>query len=772
MQNPSKYAGTNYHRAGLSVDIIVEVGFEFDPADLSCTSDGGILIDPLTPQIIGGFAVNNIPQCTVASIPYFQIERGFTNTAQRNEELDNASWSKSLSAVSAATDPLGGATAWKLRSNNTKEGECYRTVASDGSSSYVVSVIAKKEVFNWIYPWVYFGFPAHFKTWFDLDTPAIGTTNAERSGIASLGDDWCLVWHRKTSTAAAAPLLVLVPTNADGVTTAGDGSSGIYLWRPMYIVSKVAHTPVLSAGADTTRAADVGHWDAADVPASFWSSPYRLRFAPHFTGDENETRYLLAVDANNYMAVNTAGRIIVVAGGVTVLTSSILRLSPYTAHYLDVDPTAGTILLNGGIVGEGKSQGIPWAWTPGDLYLGSDSAGANQIDALISPPLLTTTLEALETTVNSGYATVAPYTPTCVHFVGAGDWGYNAVGYRECLTKGHIQRVRQAGTLSRVKIYCSTKTGLAAFYIKVWRYNGATYDLVGISNECSGNLVTGSTTTFDLTTPITGVREGDYIGYRVESSDGTWNFKKNTALINTTTYYVNDATPGAVGYDWEAQLSVANTLLVIEAMMSPPYYVFIGDSIVSGTTVHNSFCNTGGAGSVDLDGHMSYFAGLATTRAYQNMGIGNQTSTQLAARFTTDVIDLKPKIVAINCGVNDIAGGVITKATFLANYTAMLAAAEADSNIEKVAVILILPWTAGSHAQNQSADDWNTDLVTLCGTYSKAIVVDARADVGKFHVGGDPGNLWDIKTEYDQDTVHYTSIGQDAIARAVIRDAE
>ena len=61
--------------------------------------------------------------------------------------------------------------------------------------------------------------------------------------------------------------------------------------------------------------------------------------------------------------------------------------------------------------------------------------------------------------------------------------------------------------------------------------------------------------------------------------------------------------------------------------------VFMGDSITQGW---------------DLE---KYFPG----KPYINRGISGQTSTQMLLRFRQDVIDLKPKVVVILAGTNDIA---------------------------------------------------------------------------------------------------------------------
>jgi lysophospholipase L1-like esterase len=63
--------------------------------------------------------------------------------------------------------------------------------------------------------------------------------------------------------------------------------------------------------------------------------------------------------------------------------------------------------------------------------------------------------------------------------------------------------------------------------------------------------------------------------------------------------------------------------------------VFIGDQITE-------FWGRGGR----------FFPG----RAYLNRGIGGQTSPQMLVRFRQDVIALKPQVVVIQAGTNDIAG--------------------------------------------------------------------------------------------------------------------
>jgi lysophospholipase L1-like esterase len=85
--------------------------------------------------------------------------------------------------------------------------------------------------------------------------------------------------------------------------------------------------------------------------------------------------------------------------------------------------------------------------------------------------------------------------------------------------------------------------------------------------------------------------------------------------------------------------------------------VFMGDSITDGWPI------------------AEYFPG----KPYVNRGIGGQTTPQMLIRFRPDVIDLKPKVVVILAGTNDIAGntGPMTVEQIEANYASMAELARA-----------------------------------------------------------------------------------------------
>jgi lysophospholipase L1-like esterase len=111
------------------------------------------------------------------------------------------------------------------------------------------------------------------------------------------------------------------------------------------------------------------------------------------------------------------------------------------------------------------------------------------------------------------------------------------------------------------------------------------------------------------------------------------------------------------------------------ALKTPPRVVFIGDSITESWV----------AGDPDL------FSDDVIGR-----GISGQTSPQILLRFFQDVIELRPQIVHIMAGTNDIAGntGRTTEQDFKNNISAMVDVARAHHI--QVALASILPATSFS----------------------------------------------------------------------------
>ena len=99
-----------------------------------------------------------------------------------------------------------------------------------------------------------------------------------------------------------------------------------------------------------------------------------------------------------------------------------------------------------------------------------------------------------------------------------------------------------------------------------------------------------------------------------------------------------------------SRYKAANAALT-EPRPGEPRVIFFGDSITDGWSLDR------------------YFPG----KGYINRGISGQTTSQMLVRFQQDVFSLKPAVVVILAGTNDIAGntGQISIQDIEANYSAL-----------------------------------------------------------------------------------------------------
>ena len=199
--------------------------------------------------------------------------------------------------------------------------------------------------------------------------------------------------------------------------------------------------------------------------------------------------------------------------------------------------------------------------------------------------------------------------------------------------------------------------------------------------------------------------------------------------------------------DWPAlsQYRQANTVLAGRTVDA----VFIGDSITE-------------------------FWGLADPDLFSggivNRGISGQTSPQILLRFMADVIALRPRIVHILCGGNDMAGntGPTTPQDYRNNVLAMIELARGHG----VQVILgaltpfnLISWNPAIgdlRARTAELNRWQNDLARERGL--------VRADY--FSVLADDEGL--LRPQFHRDGVHPTRAGYAAmrpVADRALREA-
>ena len=152
-------------------------------------------------------------------------------------------------------------------------------------------------------------------------------------------------------------------------------------------------------------------------------------------------------------------------------------------------------------------------------------------------------------------------------------------------------------------------------------------------------------------------------------------------------------------------------------------------------------------------------------KPYVNRGISGQTTPQMLLRFRQDVIDLKPKVVVILAGTNDIAGntGPSTPKMILDNIKSMAELARA--NDIKVIISSILPafdypWKPGLNPNEKIPA-----LNSLLKEYSET---NGHIYLDYFTAMADDRN--GLPKEYAHDEVHPTPEGY-AVMEPLVEEA-
>lgn len=105
-------------------------------------------------------------------------------------------------------------------------------------------------------------------------------------------------------------------------------------------------------------------------------------------------------------------------------------------------------------------------------------------------------------------------------------------------------------------------------------------------------------------------------------------------------------------------------------------------------------------GNSITEGWVSADPNFFNGRPYIGRGISGQTTPQMLVRFRQDVIDLKPKVVVILAGTNDIAGntGPATLEQIMSNLASMAELAKANGIkvvMSSILPVLDYPWKSG-----------------------------------------------------------------------------
>ncbi|MDR3367444.1 MAG: GDSL-type esterase/lipase family protein [Prevotellaceae bacterium] len=151
--------------------------------------------------------------------------------------------------------------------------------------------------------------------------------------------------------------------------------------------------------------------------------------------------------------------------------------------------------------------------------------------------------------------------------------------------------------------------------------------------------------------------------------------------------------------------------------------------------------------------------------SYLGRGIGGQTTPQMLSRFRADIVELKPQVVVINGGINDIAANSGTY-DFEFTFGSIRSMAEiAHANGIKVILTSVLPaaeipWRKEIPAVPAKIDQLNAAIKTYCAEKGFTYVDYYSRLVSKDSSKGLP-------EQYTMDGVHVTVAAYEVMEKIV-----
>lgn len=157
-----------------------------------------------------------------------------------------------------------------------------------------------------------------------------------------------------------------------------------------------------------------------------------------------------------------------------------------------------------------------------------------------------------------------------------------------------------------------------------------------------------------------------------------------------------------------------------------------------------------------------YWAEFFQGKPYINRGIAGQTTPQMLVRFRKDVIDLKPKVVVILAGINDITGmtGPTTNPMIEDNLSSMVEIAQANGI--RVVLSTVLPcYNIVGRTDLHPAER----VLALNAWIKKFATEKGCVYLDYFSKLADENN--GLKTDFTKDGVHPNKAGYDIMAPLV-----
>lgn len=316
------------------------------------------------------------------------VEEARTNLALQSSTYTDATWAKAQSTATAAAAlaPSGATDGTALLETATTGVHNFnQPLSTTNATAYTLSIYAKPNGRNFLQIFFFstgFG-TAHFAN-FDLSLGVLGTAGGSATAtMAPAGNGWyrCSITCTATATSASSGYgfsTIISAAAARNASHAGSTSAGLYCWHAQCEAGSFATSPIPTASAAVTRAADVcsmptGSWFSASEGtlyaegASFGSQSVLRALAEVGDGTFNNRAL---VDFNNAGANNF---------GVTTGGAAQVNISPSAYTSNAVTKIAGAYKANDCAAAANGTLGTPDTVasipTVNRLYVGNQGAG-------------------------------------------------------------------------------------------------------------------------------------------------------------------------------------------------------------------------------------------------------------------------------------------------------------------------------------------------------------------------------------------------------------
>ena len=228
--------------------------------------------------------------------PVTLLPRGLLIEEQRTNLLlrsDNflAAWTgpptTGTVTANAAVSPDGTSNASLFAPAATTANHDIQQSVTTTAAAHTLSVYAKPAGQNWLFLACFDGTTK--SAYFNVSTGVVGTTvGSPTTTITPAGNDWYRCAITFTPTAAANPFFIASAPANGGRATAGDGTSGLYIWGAQLELGAFATSYIPTVASQVTRTVD-----AATIAAP--------NFAPWY----NQSEGTIFVEATAYAGTNS-----------------------------------------------------------------------------------------------------------------------------------------------------------------------------------------------------------------------------------------------------------------------------------------------------------------------------------------------------------------------------------------------------------------------------------------------------------------------------------